>query len=31
LIDLRTGFTNALPLTPHEFKLLLYAGVKSLK
>ena len=27
LIDLRTGFTNALPLTPHEFKLLLYAGV----
>jgi len=28
LIDLRTGFTNALPLTPHEFKLLLYAGVR---
>lgn len=27
LTDLRTGFSNALNLTPNEFKLLLYAGL----
>ncbi|HQU59508.1 MAG TPA: hypothetical protein PLU64_09930, partial [Saprospiraceae bacterium] len=27
LTDLRTGYSNALNITPNEFKLLLYAGL----
>jgi ATP-dependent Clp protease ATP-binding subunit ClpC len=29
LTDLRSGFTNAITITPGEFKLLLYAGIHS--